>query len=152
MNYSALIFSIFFISIIIFMAYAVYKTEKRDQLIAFAKKPENILVELRAYKDTYGITNTKFTDDLPYHLEYKTKDDKFWKPIRMFQDLIPGTNKYSISKIVIKDRKDLENWKQKFITLQDVNDFKTTQEELMKLWEQKETDKTTINISKKNHK
>lgn len=144
MNYSALIFSIFFISIIIFMAYAVYKTEKRDQLIAFAKKPENILVELRAYKDTYGITNTKFTDDLPYHLEYKTKDDKFWKPIRMFQDLIPGTNKYSISKIVIKDRKDLENWKQKFITLQDVNDFKTTQEELMKLWEQKETDKNCI--------
>lgn len=144
MNYSALIFSIFFISIIIFMAYAVYKTEKRDQLIAFAKKPENILVELRAYKDTYGITNTKFTDDLPYHLEYKTKDDKFWKPIRMFQDLIPGTNKYSISKIVIKDRKDLENWKQKFITLQDVNDFKITQEELMKLWEEKETDKNCI--------
>ena len=144
MNYSALIFSIFFISIIIFMAYAVYKTEKRDQLIAFAKKPENILVELRAYKDTYGITNTKFTNDLPYHLEYKTKDDKFWKPIRMFQDLIPGTNKYSISKIVIKDRKDLENWKQKFITLQDVNDFKTTQEELMKLWEEKEIDKNCI--------
>ena len=126
------------------MTYAVYKTEKRDQLIAFAKKPENILVELRAYKDTYGITNTKFTDDLPYHLEYKSKDDKYWKPIRMFQDLIPGTNKYSISKIVIKDRKDLENWKQKFITLQDVNDFKTTQEELMKLWEQKETDKNCI--------
>ena len=144
MNYSALIFSIFFISIIIFMAYAVYKTEKRDQLIAFAKKPENILVELRAYKDTYGITDTNFTDDLPYHLEYKTKDDKYWKPIRMFQDLIRGTNKYSISQIVIKDKNDLEKWKQKFKTLQDVNDFKTTQEELMKLWEEKEIDKNCI--------
>jgi len=58
--------------------------------------------------------------------------------------LIPGTNKYSISKIVIKDRKDLENWRQKFKTLQNVNDFKTTQEELMKLWEEKETDKNCI--------
>jgi len=144
MNYSALIFSIVFIFTIIFVVYIVYKNEKKEQLIAFAKKPENILVELRAYKDTYGITDTKFTDNLPYHLEYKTKDDKFWKPIRMFQDLIPGTNKYSISKIVIKDRKDLENWRQKFKTLQNVNDFKTTQEELMKLWEEKETDKNCI--------
>lgn len=126
------------------MLYATYKTDKKVQLIAFSKRPENILVELRAYKDTYGITNTKFIDDLPYYLEYKTKDDKYWKPIRMFQDSNPGTNKYSVSRIVIKDKKDLENWKQKFKTLQDVNDFKTTQEELMKLWEEKETDKNCI--------
>jgi hypothetical protein len=126
------------------MLYATYKTDKKVQLIAFSKRPENILVELRAYKDTYGITNTKFIDDLPYYLEYKTKDDKYWKPIRMFQDLIPGANKYSISRIVIKDKEDLENWKQKFKTLQDVNDFKTTQDELMKLWEEKETNKNCI--------
>lgn len=144
MNYLTLIFSVFFVSIIIFMLYATYKTDKKVQLIAFSKRPENILVELRAYKDTYGITNTKFIDDLPYYLEYKTKDDKYWKPIRMFQYLIPGANKYSISRIVIKDKEDLENWKQKFKTLQDVNDFKTTQDELMKLWEEKETNKNCI--------
>jgi hypothetical protein len=144
MNYFVLIFSVFFISAIILILYETYKTGKKVQLIAYTKRPENILVELRAYKDTYGITDTDFTDDLPYHLEYKTKADKYWKPIRMFQDLIPGTNKYSISKIVIKDKEDLENWKQKFKTLQDVNDFKTTQEELMKLWEEKETDKNCI--------
>jgi len=126
------------------MLYETYKTDKKAQLIAFAKRPENILVELRAYKDTYGITDTNFINDLPYHLEYKAKDDKYWKPIRMFQDLIPGTNKYSISRIVIKDKEDLENWKQKFKTLQDVNNFKITQEELMKLWEEKETDKKCI--------
>ena len=144
MNYFVLIFSVFFISATILMLYETYKTGKKVQLIAYTKRPENILVELRAYKDTYGITDTNFTNDLPYHLEYKAKDDKYWKPIRMFQDLIPGTNKYSVSQIVIKDKEDLENWKQKFKTLQDVKDFKTTQEELMKLWEEKETDKNCI--------
>lgn len=144
MNYFVLIFSVFFMSAIILMLYETYKTDKKAQLVAFAKRPENILVELRAYKDTYGITDTNFTDDLPYHLEYKTKNDKYWKPIRMFQDLIPGINKYSVSQIVIKDKEDLENWKQKFKTLQDINDFETTQDELMKLWEEKETDKNCI--------
>ena len=116
MNYFVLIFSVFFISAIILMLYETYKTDKKAKLIAFAKRPENILVELRAYKDTYGITDTNFINDLPYHLEYKSKDDKYWKPIRMFQDLTTGTNKYSISQIVIKDKEDLENWKQKFKT------------------------------------
>ncbi len=144
MNYTGLTFTIVFATCIIVALIQCYQCEKRHAIEYNAKKPENILVELRAYKDTYGITDTNFTDDLPYHLEYKTKNDKYWKPIRMFQDLIPGTNKYSVSQIVIKDKEDLENWKQKFKTLQDVKDFKTTQEELMKLWEEKETDKNCI--------
>ena len=144
MNYVGLTFTIIFIICIIVALIQCYQCEKRHTIEYNTKRPENILVELRAYKDTYGITDTNFTNDLPYHLEYKAKDDKDWKPIRMFQDLIPGTNKYSVSRIVIKDKKDLENWKQKFKTLQDVNDFKTTQEELMKLWEEKETDKNCI--------
>ena len=144
MNYTGLTFTIVFATCIIVALIQCYQCEKQHIIKCNAKKPENILVELRAYKDTYGITNTNFTDDLPYHLEYKTKTDKYWKPIRMFQDLIPGTNKYSVSQIVIKDKEDLESWKQKFKTLQDVKDFKTTQEELMKLWEEKETDKNCI--------
>ena len=144
MNYLGLTFTIVFITCIIVALIQCYQCEKQHTIEYNAKRPENILVELRAYKDTYGITDTNFTDGLPYHLEYKTKDNNYWEPIRMFQDLIPGTNKYSISKIVIKDKEDLENWKQKFKTLQDVNDFKTTQEELMKLWKEKETDKNCI--------
>lgn len=144
MNYTGLTFTIVFATCIIVALIQCYQCEKQHAIEYNAKRPENILVELRAYKDTYGITDTNFTDDLPYHLEYKTKSDKYWKPIRMFQDLIPGTNKYSVSQIVIKDKEDLENWKQKFKTLQDVKDFKTTQEELMKLWKEKETDKNCI--------
>ena len=144
MNYLGLTFTIVFITCIIVALIQCYQCEKQHTIEYNAKRPENILVELRAYKDTYGITDTNFTDSLPYHLEYKTKDNNYWEPIRMFQDLIPGTNNYSISQIVIKDKKDLENWKQKFKTLQDVNNFKTTQEELMKLWKEKETDKNCI--------
>lgn len=138
MNHIGLTFTVVFITCIIVALIQCYQCEKRHAIEYNTKRPENILVELRAYRDTCGITDKEFIKNIPYYLEYKTKNDKYWKPIRMFQ----SGNKYE--RIIIKDKEDLENWKQKFKTLQDVNDFKTTQDELMKLWEEKETDKNCI--------
>jgi hypothetical protein len=142
MNYIGLTFAIVFITCIVVALIQCYQCEKQHAIEYNAKRPENISVELRAYKDTYGITDENFINTLPYNLEYKAKNDNWWKPIYMFQK--SKDDKYGIQRIVIKDHKDLENWKQKFKTLQDINNFKITQEELMKLWEEKETDKNCI--------
>ena len=146
MNYSALIFSVFFISIIIFMVYATCKNDKEAQLIEFSKRPENIPIELRAYKDTFGITDKEFISALPYCLEYKEKNKEYWNSIRMFQETNPldKNDKNTLSRIAIKDKEDLEKWKSRFKTLKDIQDFKNKQEVIMKLWEEKETNKNCI--------
>ena len=99
-------------------------------------------IELRAYRDTYGITDENFINTLPYHLEYKAKNDNWWKPIYMFQK--SKDDKYGIQRIVIKDHEDLENWKTKFKSLKDVNDFNERQKVVMKEWEERENNKNCM--------
>lgn len=139
MNYLALIFSIVFISFLLWEAYIDYK---KDQL----EMPENILIELRAYKDTCGITDKEFINTLPYCLEYKEKNKEYWNPLRMFQETNPldKNDKNTLSRIAIKDKEDLEKWKSRLKTLKDIQDFKNKQEVIMKLWEEKETNKNCI--------
>ncbi len=138
----SLIFSIVFITIIIFLLWEVYK----DRLDALSKMPENIPIELRAYKDAFGITDKEFVSTLPYCLEYKGKNEEYWKPLRMFQKTNPldKNDKNTISRIAIKDKEDLEKWKSRLKTLKDIQDFRNKQEVIMKLWEEKEINKNCI--------
>lgn len=146
MNYLALIFSIFFIVFIIFSLWEVYINDKKNQLIVLSKRPENIPIELRAYKDTFGITDKEFISTLPYCLEYKSKDDNWWKPIYMFQEInvLNPNDKNILSRIAVKDKEDLEKWKLKFKTLKDIQDFRNKQEVVKKLWDEKEINKNCI--------
>lgn len=143
---NSLFFSIVFITIIIFSLWEVYINDKKDRLDALSKMPENISIELRAYKDTFGITDKEFISKLPYCLEYKEKNKEYWEPIRMFQETNPldKNDKNTISRIAIKDKEDLEKWKSRLKTLKDIQDFKNKQEVVMKLWEEKETNKNCI--------
>ena len=146
MNYIGLTFTIIFVTCIIAALIQCYRCEKQNAIEYNAKRPENILVELRAYKDTFGITDKEFISTLPYCLEYKEKNKEYWEPIRMFQKTNPlnKNDKNTLSRIAIKDKEDLEKWKSRFKTLKDIQDFKNKQEVVMKLWEEKETNKNCI--------
>lgn len=148
MNYSALIFSIVFVTCIIGVLIQCYQCEKQYAIKCNAKKPENIPIELRAYKDTFGITDKEFISKLPYCLEYKRKNEEYWnwKAIRMFQETNPldKNDKNTLSRIAIKDKEDLEKWKSRLKTLKDIQDFENKQEVVMKLWEEKEINKNCI--------
>lgn len=146
MNYIGLTFTIIFVTCIIVALIQCYQYEKQYTIKCNAKKPENISIELRAYKDTFGITDKEFISTLPYCLEYKEKNKEYWEPIRMFQETNPldKNDKNTISRIAIKNKEDLEKWKSRFKTLKDIQDFKNKQEVVMKLWEEKETNKNCI--------
>jgi len=146
MNYIGLTFTIIFVTCIIGALIQCYQCEKQHTIKCNAKKQENIPIELRAYKDTFGITDKEFISTLPYCLEYKEKNKEYWEPIRMFQETNPldKNDKNTISRIAIKDKEDLEKWKSKLKTLKDIQDFKNKQEVVMKLWEEKETNKNCI--------
>lgn len=133
-----IIFLLIFVGCVAIAFIKYYQFEKLYILEYNSKLPENRPVELRAYRETYGITDKEYIKNIPYYLEYKEPNDTWWKSIKMFQD----GNKYE--KIIIKDKEDLENWKTKFKSLKDVNDFNERQRAVMKLWEQRETDKNCI--------
>jgi len=142
MNYLGLTFTMVFITCIVVALIQCYQCEKQHTIEYNAKLPENMKIELRAYRDTYGITDENFINTLPYHLEYKAKNDNWWKPIYMFQK--SKDDKYGIQRIVIKDHEDLENWKTKFKSLKDVNDFNERQKVVMKEWEERENNKNCM--------
>ena len=146
MNYIGLIFTIVFATCIIVALIQCYQCEKQHAIEYNAKRPENIPIELRAYKDTFGITDKEFISALPYCLEYKEKNKEYWNSIRMFQETNPldKNDKNTLSRIAIKDKEDLEKWKSRLKTLKDIQDFKNKQEVVMKLWEEKETNKNCI--------
>ena len=138
MNYLGLTFLIIFVTCVAVALIQCYQGDKQRTIEYNSKLPENRPVELRAYRDTCGITDEEFIKKIPYHLEYKEPNDTWWKPIRMFQD----GNKYE--RIIIKDKKDLEQWKSRFKTIKDIGAFNDKQEAVMKLWEQREIDKNCI--------
>ena len=137
-----IVFLLAFVGCIIIAFIKYYQFEKQYIFEYNSKLPENRPIELRAYRDTCGITDEEFIKKIPYYLEYKEPNDTWWKSIKMFQK--SKDDKYDIQHIVIKDKEDLENWKTKFKSLKDVNDFTERQKIVMKEWEEQEINKNCM--------
>ena len=122
------------------------KEIKAERAERMKKLPEYIKVELRAHKKTYW-WGEGTNDKTPYRLEYKRVDDDYWWGLSAFQKCknkyISSTG-YAILPIEINDQNELNQWKQKFKTLKDINDFKDKQNAVLKTWEQKLEDENCL--------
>ena len=134
---------LFLTTVIIVLTIIVY-ISYNAKAIAASSLPENIKVELRAHRETYGLTDV---DWIPYNLEYKEVNDDHWYFVTAFQkckNSYSGEDTYDIIAININNENELNTWKERLKTLKDIEDFHKKQEDVMKLWKQRQEDKNCI--------